>query len=186
MTLEVEVLNEAGLIEALIGLSYNKKTDKKVDEMLDVALRLSGIGQGHDKFLRFIQVWMSVRAPLYWWKQMDQYSFVVSQSESTMFTILKHPLNNDDFSYPLSHEMLCHLNKLRLEKNFSQLINDLPSGYMQRRMLTTNYGQLDTIIKQRGRHKLPEWQQFINQTVEQLRSTMLLDKTIKESMRDGR
>ena len=53
----------------------------------------------HRKLLRQLPVVMDITAPLYWWKQCDQYKVgTVTQSESTMHTITKYPFKIEDFS----------------------------------------------------------------------------------------
>ena len=76
------------------------KKDKVGDKDFTLALRLAKSGPSHSKYLRFIQVWADITAPLYWWKQMDTYRFGKEQnSESTMHTITKRgAFHTEDFS----------------------------------------------------------------------------------------
>lgn len=157
--MDVIVKSEYGLEEALIGLSYNKK--QPIDKMLKVADRLAKLDGGHNKFLESIVVYLEVNAPLFWWKQFDTYRIGVSkQSESTMHTILKEPLTFDNFENPFIPEYLNHLNILIKIKDFKTLNNDLPSGFLQRRMICTNYKTLRSIYQQRKKHKLEQWKTF--------------------------
>ena len=65
---------------------------------LDLAQRLCKAGPEHRKFLRQIQVSVDITAPLYWWKEMDQYRInVTTNSESTMHTIMKKEFTQDMF-----------------------------------------------------------------------------------------
>lgn len=173
MSLKVTRVTEHGYKEALRGLALNKKQKK---DMSKVARLLAGKGLGHDKFMRQIAVWAFVKAPLYWWKQMDQYNFIVTQSESTMHTILKKPVNFNDFSGNVPEDIIDILNKYIQKKEFNNVISLLPSSYYQTRLLFTNYAQIDTIIKQRSNHKLEEWHQFIDQIVAKLKHKELLLK----------
>jgi hypothetical protein len=159
---------EHGLEKALKGLSLcYKNEDRTVDEMKVVARKLAGKGGGHDKFMRQIWIWVEVRAPLYWWKQFDQYKFAVTQSESTMHTILKEEISEDDFEIAVSDTILMDLNNLRTlaaggdKLAWRQLINNLPQGYLQARMITMNYATAHEIWKQRKDHKLVEWRLFL-------------------------
>ena len=75
----------------LISLGEN---DKKL------AINLIKAGQDHSKFLRQIFVCVDITAPLYWWKEMDQYKIsTTTNSTSTMHTLCNKPLTKDDFSW---------------------------------------------------------------------------------------
>ena len=66
----------------------------------DLALRLIKAGPEHRKFFRMIHVQMDITAPLYWWKEMDQYRiFATTNSYSTMHKIHSKELTLDDFSH---------------------------------------------------------------------------------------
>lgn len=61
--------------------------------------RLCIAGSDHRKFMRMIDVTMDITAPLYWWKQFDTYKVgAVANSCSTMHTLHKRPITEDDFS----------------------------------------------------------------------------------------
>lgn len=143
---------------------------------LDLMQRLYKAGTEHRKYLRQIFVSMDITAPLYWWKEMDQYKVgTVTDSCSTMHTIHKKPFELDDFS----HEhctvssianlqfTIGHLNYYRglyLEEkdkdHWWQMIQLLPSSYNQRRTITMNYENVMSIINQRSNHKMDEWTDF--------------------------
>ncbi len=147
---------------------------------LNLAQRLVNAGNEHCKFMRFINVWFSVEAPLYWWKQFDTYKHVEKNSCSTMHKITSRKLTTDDFSmYKKSYNTM--LNKVIKELNehidtynrminegnidsaklhFNYIIEMLPSSYLQMRTCVTNYQQLRNIYKQRKNHKLEEWNIF--------------------------
>lgn len=68
----------------------------------DLALmkKLAHAGSDHRKFLRQIMVSMDITAPLYWWKEMDQYRIgVTTNSCSTMHRLLSRPFEMSDFSF---------------------------------------------------------------------------------------
>ena len=79
---------------------------------LDLMNRLYNAGPEHRKFMRQIFVTMDITAPLYWWKEFDQYKVgVTTDSCSTMHTITAKKFTPDDFSdehlmdgYDLSEE----------------------------------------------------------------------------------
>ncbi len=105
----VDVLKVDGIEEALLGmgLSYGLTSDKKIRCLKDpkLAARLTKIcakcaqrGNGEDKFLRMIQIWADVTAPRFWWAEFDTYKVgTVALSESTMHTLGKRPLAQEDF-----------------------------------------------------------------------------------------
>lgn len=175
--MQVTVKHEAGYEYALEGLSYNKK--QPVENMLKVADKLAGRGLGHDKFMRQVVVWLSIRAPRYWWQEFDAYKVgITTQSESTMFTLGRDCLTydecRDNLEEPSSahiHALLLHAKRHREENSRETLValkSILPEGWLQRRMVCTNYGALSTIYKQRKNHKLPHWQLFLSQLQSQL------------------
>lgn len=139
---------------------------------LSLMQKLYKTGTEHRKFMRQIFISMDVTAPLYWWKEFDQYKIgVVTDSCSTMHKIHAKEFTLDDFSCeklrgtvltPLAETTIC-LNKLRKTYNetkdkdiWYQMIQLLPSSYNQRRTLTMNYEVAATMIKQREGHKLNE------------------------------
>lgn len=66
---------------------------------LDLMKRLRNAGTDHRKFMRMITVYVDVTAPLYWWKQADQYRIgVTTNSTSTMHKIHAKEFTLEDFS----------------------------------------------------------------------------------------
>jgi len=185
--LTVTVQGEMGYEQALVGLSFNKKQEQRMDT---VAYKLSSMDGGHNKFLESIQVWLNVRAPRYWWQEADTFRLSTKQSESTM-----HTLNNE----------LARLNAIEkqadrdaaifkyIENNFEEdsicleqmewILEDgplsvikrrLPEGFLQRRMWCMNYKCLRNIILQRRTHRLPHWHIFIREVLNQVEHPELL------------
>lgn len=157
------------------------------DNDLDLMQRLYKAGTEHRKYLRQIFVSMDIIAPLYWWKEMDQYRInVTTNSCSTMHKIAAKEFKLDDFSHEhlidysigidKGHSIvpsyllqaiidvlnLCRKSYLETKdkKYWWQLIQLLPSSYNQRRTITMNYENVVAIIKQRTGHKLDEWNEF--------------------------
>lgn len=150
--------------------------DKKLMKVLRDA------GTEHRKYLRMLPITVSVNAPLYWWKEADTYTFMISNSCSTMHKITSKPIELSDFSIDdfegefdggnldLSD---CFINviadcemyrKKYLETNdkryWKALIQLLPSSYNQKRTLFLNYEVASNIYRQRKDHKLDEWHTF--------------------------
>ena len=159
------------------------KTFQIGEKDLDLMKRLYKAGTEHRKYLRQIFVSMDITAPLYWWKETDQYRIgVTTNSCSTMHTIHKKPFEMDDFSYEhlesigyntmlkvihaLNVYRALYLNTKNKEDWYT-MIQLLPSSYNQRRTITMNYENVVTIIKQRRGHKLDEWNEFVKE-LEQL------------------
>lgn len=137
---------------------------------------LANSGPDDGKFLRMIHVQLDVTAPLYWWKEADQYKVgTVTDSCSTMHKIHAKEFDVNDFS----HEHLTdgNLNWLLAtigvlndnrehfvetkEKYFWwQLIQLLPSSFNQRRTWDLNYAVLRNIYHARRNHKLDEWREL--------------------------
>lgn len=153
------------------------------DRKLAAALANSGPDDG--KFLRMIHVQLDVTAPLYWWKEADQYKVgTVTDSCSTMHKIHAKKFDVNDFShehveeltgddYNMSYDFLLRtvdiLNYYRkkfLETGdkvyWWQLIQLLPSSFNQRRTWDLNYAVLRNIYHARRNHKLDEWHTLCN------------------------
>lgn len=145
-------------------------------------MNLADGGPVHAKYRRMIPVWVTINAPLYWWKEFDTYKVgTVANSCSTMHKIHAKEFEFEDFSteylYALDEftcspvDALCEtikvLNTYRNEflktkdKNcWWQMIQLLPSSYNQKRTVMLNYEVLVNIYEYRKNHKLDEWHTF--------------------------
>jgi len=171
--MKVKVLNEQGYYEALfgIGLSYGITSDKELKDLTDtdwyklekIANKLCNKQGGHNKFLESIQVWLDITAPRYWWQQAATYRVGTStQSSSTMHTLTIKKLTQSDFERVIPSDLLLTINNLVESKEFDLLKNILPEGFLQRRIVSTNYKVIQHMIMQRKNHKLSEWHVFID------------------------
>lgn len=153
-------IEEHGFHRAMRGLARSYNQDVK--NMPEVALKLSPKDKGHNKFLESIVVWMEIEAPRFWWSEMDTYRVgITKQSDSTMHTLKRQPLTQDDFEYRITNDHLYHLNELIFEHHSIEIIkNQLPDGFIQGRSVCTNYKVIRHIIMQRHNHKLPQWRYF--------------------------
>ena len=151
---------------------------------LKLAQSLIKGGSEHRKFLRQIQVWVDITAPLFWFKEFDTYKVgVTSDSTSTMHKLASTPITlecfeTDDLSegltwssektLPWSIEtinvyinVLEDLRKKYLEtknkKYWKELIRWLPESWLQTRTINMNYENIYSMIRQRKNHKLNEW-----------------------------
>ena len=151
---------------------------------LDRAISLAKGGPVHAKYRRYIDVYVDITAPLYFWKEFDTYRVGVCpnptdiemNSCSTMHKITAKEFTLDDFSYEhLSKESMdilnntiSVLNAYRIEylnidacdtkkDIWWQLIQLLPSSYNQKRTVKLNYEVLSNMYEFRSDHKLDEW-----------------------------
>jgi hypothetical protein len=141
---------------------------------LALAMRLANAGSDDRKFLRQISVVMDVTAPLYWWKEADQYKIgVTTNSCSTMHKIHAREFGVDDFSVErvsgelgrqLIYAIVDYLNYNRKMFNdtkdkqyWHNMIQILPTSYNQLRTVTLNYEVLRNMYHARKNHKLTEW-----------------------------
>lgn len=164
--MKIKILDERGYEFAMLGLSLSHNQDPA--KMPEVAQRLALKGGGHNKFLESIVLWLDITAPRYWWQEFDTYRVgMTKQSESTMHTITKRPLTQEDFEYPIPEEILVYLNNLITIKDWKRVKGLLPESFLQRRIVSTNYMTLQRIIRQRETHRLEEWHQFVDEVLAQ-------------------
>lgn len=151
--------------------------------------RLIGAGSSdHCKFRRMLVIWCDVMAPLYWWKEADQYKVgTVTNSCSTMHTIMRREFTREMFSWEdvdnevigcvlgeLNHLRRCHLNAREAGDDdaakvfWRSLIQQLPSSWNQRRTLMLNYEVMANVYRARRNHKLKEWHDFIDAMLAEL------------------
>lgn len=148
---------------------------------LTLATDLAKGGPVHAKYRRMITVYLDITAPLYWWKEFDTYKVgTVANSCSTMHTIHKRDLTFDDFACEhlsqtnrnLLEMIIRNINVARQDfieaadatsaKNaWWQMIQLLPSSFLQKRTVQLNYEVLYNIYHSpRYNHKLDEWRVF--------------------------
>ena len=175
--MRVEVLWEYGYGPALfgLGLSYGLTSDyyfidigwreQIYERLCRVSQRCAKKSNGEEKFLRMIQIWADVTAPRFWWAEFDTYKVgTVALSESTMHTLGKRPLTPEDFETPIEPDYLDTLNSaLRSDNAIEFNKGMLPEGFLQRRIVNFNYAVLANMIRQRSKHKLPQWRQFLTE-----------------------
>lgn len=153
----------------------------------DLMMRLSKGGPVHAKYRRMIMVYVTITAPLYWWKEFDTYKIgTVANSCSTMHKIHAKEFDISDFSiehletiarfdedgephqpYMVMKSVINCLNacresylKTKDKTDWWQMIQLLPSSYNQRRTVMLNYEVLANIYKFRKDHRLDEWHEF--------------------------
>lgn len=154
---------------------------------LDLACRLIKAGPEHCKFLRMIHVQMNIKAPLYWWKEMDTYKVgTTANSCSTMHKIAAKKFTLEDFScehldtrtassLSVLEAVIAELNHWRnnylvskSKEDWWQMIQLLPSSYNQLRTWDASLQAILNILHQRKGHKLDEWHTFRRICFEQI------------------
>ena len=172
--MEVKVRGEFGYDLAVEGIGYSFGVEDQ-ERLVGVAEKLAPKDGGHNKFLESMQVWIEINAPRYWWAEFDTYRVgTTKQSESTIHTLCKKKVTQENFIYPVLPEMIKYLNdairmynankddKEARKELFKTIKSNLPEGYLQKRMVNTNYKVLKNMIWQRKKHVLDEWHVFID------------------------
>ena len=186
IVITVKKVEEAGYSSAMLGLSFNKK--RNVEDMINVSTKLAPVEHGHNKFLESIVVWLDVRAPRYFWQEADTFRLSTKQSESTMHTLVKELLSVDmedtaavdeyvtqNFEPgSCSVELLMRIRDAAQRDALVEIKKMLPEGFVQRRLWCMSYKTLANIIIQRRKHRLPHWQEFVKQILDQVEHPELL------------
>lgn len=147
-------------------------------------MRLAKAGPVHAKYRRMIPVFVTITAPLYWWKEFETYKVgTVASSCSTMHKIHDKPFTMSDFSCEYLEDVWLDafpeiIRLLNMARNMYvealkdqnslvpakvlwwQMIQFLPTSYNQKRTLMLNYEVLANIYHSRKNHKLDEWHTF--------------------------
>lgn len=190
--LKIENVSTFGWKAAIRGMRNPKNSWEKSDSSVvdghsffvgdnDFALMrtLANAGTDHGKFMRMIHVQCDITAPLYWWKEADQYKVgTVTDSCSTMHKIHAKEFAIEDFSDEhletgwlacLDDTIIPLLNRARTKfietkdkRYWWQMIQLLPSSYNQLRTWDLNYAVLQNIYHARKNHKLDCWITFCN------------------------
>jgi hypothetical protein len=172
------VIRECGYDEAVLGfsLSYNTSIERTKEILPKYAFGKSG----ENKFLESIQLWLDIDATRYYWQEFDTYRIgVTKNSESTMHTICKKPVDQSNFERPVCPATILYLNDLifkyktiedkTLKRDlFVEIKDNLPEGYLQRRIVNLNYKSFRHIYEQRMDHKLPQWQLFFKSVLSKI------------------
>ena len=170
-------------------------------------MNLAKNGPFHAKYRRMIPVWVTLTAPLYWWKEFDTYKVgTVANSCSTMHKIQAKEFTLEDFSCEyLESGALNTLKEVTEDLNYYrdkylnwkdsdfyidndqqlvdrkviwwQMIQLLPTSYNQKRTVMLNYEVLHNIYFSRKDHKLDEWHVFCDWISELPYSELIIGET---------
>jgi hypothetical protein len=206
MIMSIRKTEEAGYAQALHGLglphgSTSRVSPEEVARLLAAgpggdtlggklartSVRCAALGGGHESFLELIQTWWLVKAPLFYWRQMDRYRMKSQISESTMHTLRARPLTHDDFSHRLPECVLAAVNGALADDavDIEELSAVLPNGYLQQRALCMNYRELASVLSQRRHHRLGAWRTFVEEAIKQVDHPELLAYTAWRENRES-
>ena len=185
-----------GLASALMGMGLNFYLSSEYDSWQSVppeeqehirrvSASLASKSPSESKWLRGVCYAWSIKAPRFWWTEMDTYKVgTVAQSESTMRILrMGRSFEPSDFeNQDVEPWMLAKLNVLLdcLRSNprdtdlLLQIKNRLPESFLQRRVWSCSLAVMQNIWRQRRNHRLPMWHTvcdaFVEATPEWLRS----------------
>lgn len=181
--MKVKVLEEHGHDAAMRGMAYSfKDRAEEVESWWEskrerAKVRLAALahrGGGHNKALESIGLWIDVEATRSFWQEYDTYrAGTTKQSESTVHTLSKRAPTVEDFEVDTPPIMVAAFKEVwhnLKEKgmDISVLKNSLPEGFLQRRIICTNYKSLQNIFAQRRGHRYKWWDIFIDEVLAQV------------------
>ena len=178
--MKIKILEETGYEFALLGMAlsyydhidpieewWNEERKQKADKR---AKLLAHKDLGHNKFLESMGVCLYVQATRGFWQEFDTYRVgVTKQSSSTMHKLSKRIVGYSDFEEGTSKCMISAFNKCLLSykspkspyyNDITRLKENLPEGWLQERVVTTNYKVLRHIYGQRYDHRYKHWRTF--------------------------
>lgn len=158
--MEIVELSNSGLVIAQKALRLPFGKDNKSHKTSDIELleRLIKAGDEHAKVMRGVVTWLEIKAPIYWWREMETYR--VGRER-------------------LSCESTMHIDCKGLSgKELQKAKAEIPMGKEQWAIDMFSYQCLRRIYKQRRHHRLPEWQEFCD-FIEQLPFSKLITVGIK-------
>jgi hypothetical protein len=141
------------------------------------ARKLADKDGGHNKFLESITVWIDITASRAFWQEMDTYRVgITKQSTSTMHTLSKRrPVQEDFEAYTLPQTVMTFQEIWDNHRDDIMVLKEnLPEGFLQTRLLVTNYKTLRNIVLQREKHRYLHWRTFCDALREQLEHPELI------------
>ena len=188
-----------------VGIAHCDEVYVGLDD-LKLMKQLVAAGNDHSKFMRMIHVQCDWEAPLYWWKEADTYKVgTVRNSCSTMHKIMEHEFTLDIFAHEhlksralnTLEDTIDELNYWReyylsiVEQNVPgadtkakeiwwQIIQLLPSSYLQKATMDFNYAVLRNMYHSRKAHKQDEWREDFCNWVKTLPYSELITMTKEE------
>lgn len=162
-------------------------------------------GPVHAKYRRMMPIWLTINAPLYWWKEFDTYKVgTVCNSCSTMHRIHAKEFTLEDFScehldsgsiyvlervidtlndnrkefidFDSGDKAIQNLCGLNKKDYWWQMIQLLPTSYNQKRTVMITYEVVANMRKWRWNHKQDEWRDLCQYLVDNLPYVELTDE----------
>jgi len=186
--MEIKLLEgPMGLDSALMGLGlnffltsgYSCWADVPAEEqerIKKVACRLAPKGGSEAKWIRAVYFSWSIRAPRFWWQEMDTYKVgTVAQSESSMRVLaMGRSFEPRDFEGEVDGWTLSKLNILldcyranpKATDLLLQIKGRLPESFLQRRVWSSSLAVMQNVWRQRRQHRLPMWHTVCDAFVE--------------------
>lgn len=197
--MDIKILREAGYSEALLGMSLSFYDHAiPLEEFWDEAKQVKAQNRahtlahkdgGHNKFIESIQVWIYIKATRGFWQEFDTYrAGVTKQSSSTMHTLSKREVTSADFEEGTSPTIITAFNQCLRDyktdtwgteyyKDITRLKENLPEGWLQERVVCTNYKVLRHIYLQRNNHRYKHWRTFCQYLLDNLEFPEFIDES---------
>lgn len=172
-----------GIDSALLGLGLNFFITSEAKTWNDVPTaeknRIKGVAAklacrcgGEDKWLRAVYYSWSIRAPRFFFQELDTYKIgTVAQSESSMRIASLgrsfHPSDFEDGVFPSElNELLAEYKETKNTATLITLKMRLPESFLQRRIWSCSLAVMKNIYFQRKNHRLPHWKCLLNMFVD--------------------
>ncbi len=156
----------------------------------ELMMKLRKAGTDHRKFMRMIEVYVDITAPLYWWKEFDTYKVgTVANSCSTMHKIHTKEFTLDDFSCEklawdeddvvyragLGEELnyVTHYHYLNALKHTIDALNSARVHYLQVESMIKNGALPEESLSDRKRFYWDQMIQLLPSSYNQKRTVML-------------
>ena len=183
----LEIMNIEGAIR---GMRNPRQSHKKSDSFytndhvyvigpndLSLAYKLLKMKTADErKFMRQILVCMDITAPIYWWKDFDQYKIgTVTNGQALNHTICCKGFKEDDFEtdemteedlsrldYDIKYinRLCCEYQKYKNIDTYRRIMKMIPQSFCQTRTWTGNFENLRNIYFARRNHILKEFRDY--------------------------
>jgi hypothetical protein len=192
--MQVDIRHEFGYDFALLGMSrsyYDEADDEQIwwetqQAKAEKRAKLLCVKTPeHSKFLRVIDIKLTIRATRAFWQEYATYKIGSTElSASTMHKLDKREPTYNDFSITTPKIVVDIFKVIWLkykngDMSFMELKDSLPEGYLQTRDVSINYATLRNIISQRKDHRYLYWRDMISQIMQQIEHPELLEDLLQ-------
>ncbi|MBE0436595.1 MAG: hypothetical protein IBX56_12410 [Methylomicrobium sp.] len=122
-------------------------------------------------------MWIDIEACRSFWQEFDTYRVgVTKQSESTMHTLSKRRPTAADFETNTHHAIITAFQFVWDDHRDDIMVlkESMPEGFLQRRIVCTNYKAIRNIVTQRKKHRFKWWGVLEDALREQLANPELI------------